>query len=324
MIRAFAEWEEQELLMLSIPHKNTDWAPYLNEILDAYEVLVRTVADYQKVLLIAPEASDFERFSHIENVRFAQIPTNDTWIRDYGAIDFLNGNRAASYDFTFNAWGGKFEGSLDNAVNKTLFKRLGGELIKVPLELEGGSVDFNGEGTMLTTCECLLNANRGARSREELDARLRELFGLERIVWLSRGFIRGDDTDSHVDTLARFVAPNLVAHAACDDENDEHHAELKAMAGELKSAGLDLVPLPLPQEIKFENRRLGATYCNFIFINGALIVPTYGDRAADERALATLREAVPNRDIVGVDARVFIRQNGSLHCSSQNRFKAPR
>ncbi len=320
-IRAFAEWEAQELLMLSIPHSKSDWALYLDEILDSYEELVRVVSSYQKVLLIAPNLSDFDRFKKYKNCEFLQVDTDDTWIRDYGAIDVQRADEIISYNFKFNAWGGKFSSSKDNAVNAKLFKHFGGVLQDVDLILEGGSVEFNGNGTMLTTTECLLNDNRNNLSKFELENRLKSLFGLEKIIWLEHGFIKGDDTDSHIDTLARFIAPNIVAYAACDDESDEHYVELNLMKRELESAGFELVGLNLPKPIYYNGRRLGATYCNFIFINGAVIVPTYGDKNADENAINALKKAIPNRDIIGVDSRVFIRQNGSLHCSSQNRYK---
>lgn len=173
---------------------------------------------------------------------------------------------------------------------------------------------------MLTTSECLLNANRNSQfSKQEIDKKLKNLFGLKEIIWLNNGGILGDDTDSHVDTLARFISPNVIAYASCDDENDENYATLKKMENELKVLDYELLPLPIPRKIFFEGKRLGATYVNFIFINDALIVPTYGDEKYDKIALSRLA-GVLNRKIIGVDARVFIRQNGSLHCSSQNRY----
>lgn len=320
-IRAFGEWEDQELLMLSIPHINSDWAEYLDEILDSYEELVKAVSKYQKVLLIAPNLSDFDRFKKFDNCEFLQIDTDDTWIRDYGAIDVRRGDEIISYDFKFNAWGGKFNSNKDNMVNKKLFEHFGTKLEKIDLILEGGSIDFNGDGVMLTTTECLLNDNRNRLSKDELEIKLKDLFGLNKIVWLNHGFIKGDDTDSHVDTLARFIDKNTVAYAACYDKSDEHYEELNLMKQELEAARFNLVALPLPKPVIYEGKRLGATYCNFIFINGAIIVPTYGDKEADEYAINALKSALLNKDIIGVDSRVFIRQNGSLHCSSQNRYK---
>lgn len=326
VLRAFGEWEEQELLMLSLPHAKSDWAPYLSQITASYVEFANVLCRYQNLLLIAPDERYFEPFKHIKNASFFKCATNDTWIRDYGAIDVLGENGAFSYDFSFNAWGGKFESGLDDNVNALLFESgaLKGELRRVPFVLEGGSVEFNGRGVLLTTSKCLLNENRAHSDKGALELKLKELFNLERIIWLDHGEIIGDDTDSHIDTLARFVNEKVIVYCACDDKNDAHFMPLKAMENELKNSGFELVPLFLPRALEFMGRRLGATYCNFVFINDALIVPTYGDKKADERALGTLKEVVKNRDIIGVDARIFIRQNGSLHCSCQNRFKAAR
>lgn len=173
---------------------------------------------------------------------------------------------------------------------------------------------------MLTTKTCLLNKNRNNLTQDELDQRLREIFGLKKIFWLNHGFIQGDDTDSHIDTLARFIDENLIAFSVCEDKNDPHYDELNKMKDEILSFGFDSVELPIPKPIFYENMRLPATYANFVFINDALIVPTYNDKN-DEIVLNRLQKALPNREIIGVDARVFIRQHGSLHCSCQNHFE---
>ena len=365
MIKTFAEWQKQELLMLSIPHKNTDWSPYLDEILGAYEAFVKAVSEYQKLLLIAPFEYDFARFSKYKNVEFLRVATNDTWIRDYGAIDVLeidenlqtlNSNlenlkdeilpknientynstlnstqipaqniaKIISYDFKFNAWGGKFKADLDNAVNTQIFKKLSGNLIEIPLELEVGSIDFNGTGTLLTTTHCLLNQNRHHTDKNALEKKLKEIFGLTRIIWLEHGYILGDDTDAHVDTLARFIDENTIAYAACDDPRDPHFNELNLMKKELENTGFNLVPLFIPRAISYNGRRLGATYCNFVFINNALILPSYNDEIYDDLALKNLQKVIKNRDIIQVRADVFLRQNGSLHCSCMNRFLGER
>ena len=205
MKRSLAEWSEQELLMLALPHENTDWKPYLSEILDAYENFVSVASAFQKVLLIAPDETHFkQRFAKFKNTEFFKCPTNDTWIRDFGAIDIWENNKLTSLDFTFNAWGGKFQSDLDNGVNLRLFsEHFKTNLQEIALILEGGSVEFNGEGVMLTTTKCLLNANRNAHlSKSELERHLKELFGLQSIIWLENGFIKGDDTDSHIHDIA--------------------------------------------------------------------------------------------------------------------------
>lgn len=320
-MRAYAEWERQDLLFLSLPHKNSDWKPYLDEILDSYEELVSAIVPFQKCVLICPDEEIFvSRFAKFDNVEFVKIDTNDTWIRDYGMIDVQNGSEILSYDFKFNAWGGKFQSLKDNAVNLELIKHFKRELKEVDFILEGGSVEFNGDGVLLTTEHCLLNDNRNSKfSKDEIEAKLKNLFGLNRVIWLKHGFIKGDDTDSHIDTLARFITPDTIAFASVSDESDEHYAELKNMRKELENTGFKLLELPLPKPKFYEGKRLGCTYANFIFINDALIVPTYGDDN-DKIVLERLANALPDRKIIGVNSLVFVRQNGSLHCSSQNRF----
>lgn len=325
MIKSIAEWSEQECLILALPHEKTDWKPYLREILQGYEKFVKVASAFQKVLLIAPSEKDFEPFSHFENVEFFKYTCNDTWIRDFGAIDVLEKDKLKSLDFIFNAWGDKFESTLDNALNEALFsQKFKTRLESIDLILEGGSVDFNGNGVMLTSTYCLLNSNRNAHlNQAELEKKLKEIFGLRDIIWLENGFILGDDTDRHIDTLARFIDEDTIAYCICEDESDPHFKPLKAMEAELSKTPFKLIPLPLPKAINYEGRRLGATYANFVFVNGGLIMPFYGDKN-DERIQKILEKALPNRKIVGVDARVFLRQNGSLHCSCQNRFKAKR
>ncbi|MCI6989747.1 MAG: agmatine deiminase family protein [Campylobacter sp.] len=323
-MKAFAEWEKQRSLLVALPHENTDWKPYLNEILNSYKDFIRTASRFQKVSVIAYDRDFASKFlSEIKNIEIYQIPTNDTWIRDYGFIDAKDEKQKISYDFRFNAWGGKFQSSLDNAVNDELFRLKNiTNFKKIDMILEGGSVDFNGDGVMLTTTKCLLNDNRNSDlSRAEIEANLSELFGLKQIIWLENGFIKGDDTDSHIDTLARFITPDTIAFSGCDDESDLHYAELKNMESELKQTGFNFLKLPISRPVMFEGKRLPATYANFVFVNGGLIVPLYGDKKADEYALNSLKKALPNLEVVGVDARVFIRQNGSLHCSCQNEFE---
>lgn len=324
MIKSLAEWHEQELLMLALPHENTDWKPYLDEILASYKDFVRAVSAFQKVLLIAPDESCFEPFKDMKNVTFFKCATNDTWIRDYGAIDVLENDKLISYDFIFNAWGNKFQSELDNKLNSKLFKEFfKSELRQIPLILEGGSIDFNGAGAMLTTTTCLLNENRNKLDKTQLEARLKKLFNLKEIIWLENGFIRGDDTDSHIDTLARFIKEDTIAYCLCEDKNDEHYEILKKMEAELLKTSFKLLALPLPKAKYYEGKRLGATYANFVFVNNALIVPSYDDEN-DDRVCKLLTKALPQRKIIKVNASTFLRQNGSLHCACQNRFLAQR
>ncbi|MDR1460956.1 MAG: agmatine deiminase family protein [Campylobacteraceae bacterium] len=327
MKRLFAEWEKQEALLFALPHENTDWKRYLDEILHSYREFILAVSKFQNCFVLCADTKKAKTLlCEIENVTFFEVSTNDTWIRDFGAIDIKSDSEIISYDFTFNAWGGKFDASLDNLVNKTLYgdNKLQGKLLDVPLILEGGSIDSNGEGVMLTTKKCLLEEHRNPQlSFSKIDTKLKELFGLKKIIWLENGYLKGDDTDSHVDTLARFIKPDTIAYTTCEDEKDEHFLELKKMEEELKNTGFNLLPLPLPKPIFYNNFRLPATYANFVFINGALIVPTYNDES-DDRVLNSLKNALPNHEIIGVDARVFIREHGSLHCATMNRYDGNR
>lgn len=323
MKRLFAEWERQSSLLLALPHKKTDWLPYLNEILLAYQKFIKAASLYQHCTVLCANKKEAEKLlAGIHNITLIELLTNDTWIRDFGAIDVEDDSKIISYDFTFNAWGGKFEAALDNAVNQKLYKSgyMKNKLVNIPLVLEGGSIDSNGEGVLLTTSKCLLEENRNPNlNKNEIDAKLKELFGLKQIIWLEHGFLRGDDTDSHVDTLARFITKDTIAYTICEDEKDEHFEELKKMEEQLENTGFNLLPLPLPKPIFYEGKRLPATYANFIFVNGAVLMPVHND-ANDLRVKELLERSLPNHKIVGVDAVVFIRQYGSLHCASMNKF----
>ena len=322
--RIYGEWEEQECLLLALPHEDTDWKPYLDEIINSYEQFLTQITKYQSVKLLCKDANSAKiRFSHLKNIEYIQAVFNDTWIRDYGVIDIEVDGKLVATDFTFNAWGGKFESNHDNKINEYMYKNgfLAGEFEKNPLILEGGSIDSNGEGVMLTTTTCLLNQNRNnTLTKDVLDEKLKDIFGLKNLIWLSHGELSGDDTDAHVDTLARFITSDTIAYVSCEDESDEHYESLKKMEDELKNTGFNLLPLPLPKPIYYDGERLPATYVNFIFVNGALIVPTY-NQPSDEIALERLQKALIHVEVLGVDSQVFIRQHGSLHCSCMQRFK---
>jgi agmatine/peptidylarginine deiminase len=319
--RLQAEWEKQQALMVVFPTIQKDWQHSIDEIQFAYTKFITQVARFQKCIILCDERKKVEKFfSSFENLEFVEILTNDTWIRDFGGIDFYEDGLKKTYDFTFNAWGGKFESNLDNKVNHSLHVKgvLNSPLIKEEFILEGGSIDSNGDGVLLTTRYCLLNENRNASyTKEEVENRLKELFGLKQIIMLEHGGLSGDDTDSHIDTLARFLDEKTIAYVKCYDENDEHFVELEAMEAELKKTDFNLFPLPLPQAEYFQEQRLPATYLNFVFLNNALIVPTY-EQKSDTEVLKKLQDFFHDREVVGVDSKVFIREHGSLHCSCMN------
>lgn len=324
-----AEWEPQDAVLLCMPHKNTDWAPCLPKVQALFLKILAAVTRFERVVLIADDPDAVRRTCRQagipdDRLLIATAPSNDTWARDFGPITLLEQNRPVLLNFQFNAWGGKFEADLDNRINGTLHRQgLFGTtpLREQPIILEGGSIESDGRGTLLTTTACLLNPNRNpALNRDELEAALRRSLGIERILWLHHGHLAGDDTDSHIDTLARFCPNNTIAYVRCDDPQDEHFPDLQLMEQELhalrttEGQPYHLVPLPWPTPQHDETgQRLPATYANFLPINGAVLVPLYND-PHDADALRILQTLFPDREIIGIDCSVLIRQHGSLHC----------
>jgi agmatine/peptidylarginine deiminase len=257
-------------------------------------------------------------------VVFALQPSNDSWARDHGPITVLEQNQPRLLDFQFNGWGGKYPHDLDNRITTGLHTH--DNFGDTPLEhveivLEGGSIDSDGEGSLLTTRACLCHPGRNPRlSTTEIETRLRHLLGVERLLWLEHGWLAGDDTDGHIDMLARFCNPETIAYTACTDHKDEHFAELSAMHAELEGMtqrngqAYELVALPIPQAIfNPQGKRLPASYANFLIINEAVLVPQYGD-PADVIAHERLTACFPEREIIGINCRAVIEQFGSLHC----------
>jgi agmatine deiminase len=324
-----AEWEPQDGILLAWPHKETDWQAYLAEVTAVYLDLVREIVACESVLIVTPEPDIainqmIQAGIELSAVQVKKIPTNDTWARDFGPITILRDNQPLLLNFNFNGWGGKFTASEDNQVTERLqasgsFGSTPGKTID--LVLEGGSIECDGQGTLLTTTKCLLNTNRNPQfSKARLEEILAEQLGARRVIWLEHGSLAGDDTDAHIDTLARLCPNDTIIYIRCDDPADEHYADLQAMETQLQrlrtNAGKPyrLIPLPWPQACYDEQKqRLPASYANYLVINDAVLVPTYND-PADQTALAAVAEAYPARKITGIDCRPLIRQHGSLHC----------
>jgi agmatine deiminase len=323
-----AEWEPQDGVLLAWPHEDTDWAPYLDAVEPVFAEIAAEISRRETVVIATP---DPERLLGLllakgaapERVRLYQVENNDTWARDFGPITILEEGRPVLLNFGFNGWGLKFPSDLDNRINRRLeaLSAFHAPLQTVGLVLEGGSIESDGAGTILTTEECLLNDNRNPHlSRPELEEELHGLFGSDRFLWLANGYLAGDDTDSHVDTLARLCPDDTIVYVSCDDPCDEHYPALEAMRSEIeafrtaKGAPYRAIPLPWP-EAKYdtEGTRLPATYANYLVINGAVLVPTYRDRQ-DAAALEAIGAAFPDREIVGIDCLPLILQHGSLHC----------
>ena len=321
------EWQKQRAVLMAFPHENSDWNNNLKSALVPFIRIAQAIAYAQPVYIICDNKDNIsDLFCSTRNMSFIEIPTNDTWIRDFGYISVVENGEVKLLDFTFDAWGGKFEATLDNEVNSVLHKK--GYMGVTPLEsidfvLEGGAIESDGLGTILTTSACLCNANRnGGLSKDEVEAKLAEYLGAKRVLWLDHGYLAGDDTDSHVDTLARFVSADTIMYVQCLDVEDEHYEELKKMEEQLKvfkdSEGkpYNLLPLPLPSA-KYDNEknRLPATYVNFLITNGALVYPSYSVEE-DKIAHEIFKEFFANKEIIPVECSRLIEEGGSLHCST--------
>jgi agmatine deiminase len=323
-----AEWEKQDGVLLAWPHEHSDWHPWLAEVEPVFVEIANQVSRREPVVIVVPDERAVRpkleaAGVRMENVRLYRVATNDTWARDFGPLTVLADEKPLLLDFGFNGWGLKFAANLDNLITRELHSA--GAFGATPLEtlglvLEGGSIESDGDGTILTTKACLLNPNRNPHlTGAEIEQALGCIFGADRFLWLESGHLAGDDTDSHVDTLARLCPDDTIVHVACDDPGDEHYSALAAMGEELRrfrtrdGRPYRLLPLPWPSARYDDGQRLPATYANYLVIDGAVLVPTYRDKN-DAAALATVGRAFPDREIVGIDCLPLILQHGSLHC----------
>lgn len=322
-----AEWYPQSGVQVTWPHGATDWCEMLDEVTQCYIAFSREILQRQKLLVVAPPSVDVKQFFDTEeqkNLLCATIASNDTWARDHGGISVFDHHKPTVIDFGFNAWGLKFAANLDNQITGSIFRST---IFKAGVDyqnrlnfiLEGGAIESDGKGTILTS-SCLLAPNRNQPMNQlEIEDYLKSNLGADRILWLHHGYLAGDDTDSHVDTLARFCDEETIAYVKCDDESDEHFIELRAMEEELQSfvayngKPYRLIPLPMADAIYEGDERLPATYANFLIINGAVLLPFYGT-AKDILAQEKLQEVFPDREVIGIDCRALIKQHGSLHC----------
>lgn len=330
MKRFPAEWEHDGAILMAWPHAETDWSDMLSEVQDCYVDIIRAIVTYQKVIVISPDTSEArDALGDIDPARifFVDVPTNDTWTRDYGPLTIVDSDgRYKALDFCFNGWGLKFAACLDNLVNSRLKEK---SLISAPLlncrdfVLEGGGIESDGIGSLMTTSHCQLSPNRNAAlSRAEIERRLLDRFGARQVLWVDHGCLAGDDTDSHIDTLARFAPHGTIVYVGCDNPADEHYAELKAMKEQIQSfttpddLPFKLFELPLPDPIYDpDGERLPATYANFLATPQVVIMPVYGQPQKDMLARQILTVAFA-RPVVTVDCRALIRQHGSLHCAT--------
>jgi Peptidylarginine deiminase and related enzymes len=329
-LRLPAEWEPQAAVLIAWPHAGTDWADRLAAVETTYVALASAITRFQALVVVVADAAVHSHAqallrqagADLNRVRFVQLPYDDTWLRDSGPITLSNDEgRFQLTDFEFTGWGGKFGADQDDALIAGLASAgVFGNATRRRIDwaLEGGGIESDGEGSVLTTWRCL-SQRHPQQSREEMSAILCNGLHARRVLWLDYGYLEGDDTDAHIDTLARFAPGERIVFQACDDAGDTHYAELRRMAAELaalrtiEGRPYQLHPLPWPRPILDEDRRLAASYANYLIINGAVLVPAYGDPADDEAARA-IGTAHPGREIVQVPCRPLIWQNGSLHC----------
>lgn len=322
------EWFVQSGVQLTWPHAETDWAYMLDEVQECFVQIAREIAKRELLLIVTPEPEavrkQIEGKVRMSNVRFLQCETNDTWARDHGAITLMDTDAPSLLDFTFNGWGKKFAAGLDNQITRQAADAgvlKGNYVNRLDFVLEGGSIESDGMGTMLTTSQCLLAPNRNEpMNRVDIEEYLRAVFHLQQVLWLDHGYLAGDDTDSHVDTLARLCSPNTITYVQCTDPEDEHYEALRAMEEQLKTfrtlAGepYHLLPLPMVDKIEEDGERLPATYANFLIMNDAILYPTYRQPENDRQAKKVLQQAFPEYEVVGIDCCALIKQHGSLHC----------
>lgn len=328
-LRLPAEWEPQSAILIAWPHADTDWADRLGEVEDTYIALVAAITRFQQVVICVAD-DDLQAYARarlasarvdMSRVRFVEIAYDDTWLRDSGPITLRGNGNFRLLDFRFTGWGGKFDASLDDRLVEGLHEAgifLNSYRQAIDFAMEGGAIESDGAGTLLTTWTCLHERHPDAE-RKELSTRLADWLHQDRVLWLDHGYLEGDDTDAHIDTLARFAAEDAIVFQGCDDPSDSHYNELQAMAAELAALRTRdgqpyrLFPLPWAQPIVDGGRRLAASYANFLVINGAVLMPAYGD-TSDRPAVAVLEKAFPGREVVSVPCRPLIWQNGSLHC----------
>ncbi len=308
------EWEKQKFVQLVLPHKGSDWDCCLDEALESFGQIAYAIAKNEKVLICYQDKTTLKNFKH-KNFIFKKVKNNDTWARDFGAISIKKNGKVKLLDFVFNGWGLKYPSNYDNQISKKLFKVKSYNFV-----LEGGSIDTNGE-VLLTNTQCLLEKNRNyPLSQKQIEKFLIKTLKVKKVIWLNHGFLKGDDTDSHIDTLARFANKNTIMYVKCTDKNDIHYKELKKMEKELKKTKFRLVPLPLPKPIYFDNERLPATYANFLITNKAVLVPVYNCKY-DKKALKIFKQTFPNKSIIPINSNILIRQHGSIHCVTKEYFR---
>ncbi|WP_116105749.1 agmatine deiminase family protein [Lewinella sp. IMCC34191] len=318
MIRLPAEWENQQAVLFSFPRRDGDWGTVLNAASEAMMGAARQVSQVCPVIMVVGDRDHYQHYAGDFAGQVLYEPTDDSWIRDSGPITVMTPTPTL-LDFTFNGWGGKFSAEQDDqlpaAIHRALYPEA--DYAKEDIVLEGGAIETDGRGTFLTTSRCLLSEGRNDfQTKEEAENILREKLGATRIIWLDHGELIGDDTDAHIDTVARFLDEQTIAYVGPPAPDDPHYADFVAMREELqtRATGYNLVELPWATAVTSEvdGHRLPVSYANFLISNGSLFLPVYGTDS-DELALRLLTQETDYR-VVAVQSRPFVEQHGALHC----------
>ena len=326
------EWAPQEAILMAFPNPDTDWNYIINEAREQYRRIIEALTKEKiRVVLIC---DDIEKTAlslygcDTDYVKLVKLEYNDTWTRDYGPLSVVKDDRLRALDFGFNGWGLKFASDKDNLVNLHIHET-GGFTERTyrnerSFVLEGGSVETDGMGTILTTTRCLCSPNRnGGLSKAEVGRQLHDRLGADHILFLDYGALEGDDTDSHIDTLARIAPGNIILFTGCRDIDDSQFEELLKMRAQLtmfrnaEGEPYNLIELPLPSPIYDEDgNRLPATYANYLITDNVIFMPTYGQPINDNLAIQTVKIAFPDHKVIGIDCTTLIKQHGSLHCAT--------
>ncbi len=326
-----AEWHPHDATWISWPHNPKTWPGRMEPVPAAFERFIRTLAEVEKVHVLAGPSDAAQeahrRLDGVANVELFDFPTNDCWVRDYGptfVIDSQSGE-VVGIHWVYTAWGGKYPPFDQDAQNGArICTAIGAPRVTSPLVCEGGALETDGQGTLITTSSCLLNPSRNpARSQQQITEHLKEMLGVEAVIWLDGTELDGDDTDGHIDQLARFVAPGRVVVATRSLEVDTNIDSLNSMKQQLaesldaRGRRLEIIDLPTPPPRWINGQRVPESYCNFYIANGIVLVPTFNHRIADERAVGILKEQFPKHVIVPLDASDMIWGLGAFHCGSQ-------
>jgi len=334
--RLLPEWVPQDAILIAWPRPQSDWQPWLNQVENTYLQIARAICRFQQLVILCYDSILLDHVARLltdnnlppERWLLIKQYYNDTWTRDYAPLSANCDDKPCLLDFTFNGWGGKYPAELDNAVNRQLHNKGvfsdNQLMMRSSLELEGGAIETDGQGTLLTTRQCILDSKRNPDlSHDEIIATLKSCLGIERVLCLQHGKLIGDDTDGHIDTLARFCGPDSIAFVNCVEPSDPHYANLQKMKQELQDLRqpngepYKLIELPLPEAIlNNDGDRLPATYANFLIINQAILLPSYNQPDRDKESQQRLMEAFPDREIISINALPLIQQYGSIHCAT--------